>query len=294
MTDTVTTATDIITPPNVTTTTASEELVHVNPGSLMIGTNVRADSRPDAKDFAASIKARGVLEVITAYRDDEGHLVVVRGQRRAVVATRVGTPTGTVPVRVVPAPVAADRIADQLSENVHRAGMHDSEVRDAIDQLALCGISAAQITKRTALPRSTVDAAITVTRSPSARERMDQVGLTLDEAAIFAEFDGDEHATRTLTEALDRRDWQPITHAAQRLRDDAADTAALTAEAARLRSDGIPALDPSDTPQDYYRLRLTNLRTEDGHPVPQDAWPTILGAAVVVRRIWAFRPGLSR
>ena len=212
---------------------AVEELLQVDPGTLVIGANVRTDTHPDAREFKASIKTRGVVEVITAYRADDGSLVVVRGQRRAVVAAEVGTPTGTVPVRVVAAPDDADRITDQMTENVHRAAMAEQEVRDGIEQLTLCGVSAAQIAKRTALRRSTVNAAITVIGSAAAKSRMDTDGLTLEQAAIFAEFEHDQQAVERLTQAVA---WnQPLEHVAQRLRDAAAETAQLAAEAARLR-----------------------------------------------------------
>jgi len=101
------------------TANTADEFAHVDPGTLVIGANVRSDTRADAKDFAASIKGRGVLEAITAFGDAEQRLVVLRGQRRAVVATKVGIPTGTVPVRMMPSPEIADRIVDQISENVH-------------------------------------------------------------------------------------------------------------------------------------------------------------------------------
>lgn len=132
------------------------QVIEVDPATLVIGANVRVDTHPDAKEFAASIRARGVLEVITAHVDDDGSLVVQRGQRRTVAAAEVGTPSGTVPVRVVERPEEADRIVDQLTENLHRAQMRESEVRDGVEQLALLGVSAAQIAKRTAVkPRST-------------------------------------------------------------------------------------------------------------------------------------------
>ena len=66
----------------------------VPPGALVIGANVRSDTHPGVKDFAASIKARGVLEPITAWVDDDGNLVVYRGQRRTLAAASVGTPDG--------------------------------------------------------------------------------------------------------------------------------------------------------------------------------------------------------
>ena len=108
----------------------------VAPGDLLIGTNVRTDARPDAKDFAASVRSRGVIVAIDAHADEDGRLTVLRGQRRALVAAQVGTPSGTVPVRVVPAPDEADRITDQLVENLHRADMHEREARDGVEQLA--------------------------------------------------------------------------------------------------------------------------------------------------------------
>ena len=267
-------------------TAATEELLHVNPGALVIGPNVRTNTHPDAHEFAASIKARGVVEVITAYRADDGGLVVLRGQRRAVVAAQVGTPTGTVPVRVVPAPPEVDRITDQMSENLHRAVMQEREVRDGIEQLALCGVSAAQIAKRTALKRATVDAALTVVGSQATKARMDDNGLTLDQAAIFAEFEGDDQATEKLSRALS---WnRPLAHVAQQLRDAAAEATALAAEAERLRAEGFPALDPTDLPADWRSLRLDRLVSREGEPIPERDWPSIPGAAVVVAPEWRY------
>ena len=186
-------------------------------GALVIGANVRSDTHPGAKEFAASIKARGVLEPITAWVDDDGDLVVYRGQRRTLAAASVGTPDGLVPVHVVTCPAEVDRVTDQLVENVHRAAMRAAEERDAIEQLSLLGVSAAQITKRTAITRPTVDAALTVSASQTARERMDATGMTLEAAATFAEFEDDLQAIQALEQALS---WgRPLEHTAQRLRD---------------------------------------------------------------------------
>jgi ParB family chromosome partitioning protein len=261
-----------------------EELVQVDPATLVIGRNIRTDTHIDAKEFSASIKARGVLEVITAYRDEEGSLIVLRGQRRTLVAAQVGTPSGTVTVRVVPAPEEADRIIDQMGENVHRAAIREREVRDAIEQLALCGVSAAQIAKRTAIKRSTVNAALTVVSNESTRARMDANNLTLDHAAIFAEFENNEQAVEKLTNAL--RFNRPLEHAAQQLRDDAAEAAERAAEAERLRNEGLPALDSAQAPADLWRVRLSDLRDSEGQPVPEEEWPNVPGAAVVVVQVW--------
>ena len=272
-----------------TTATAYEvgHLYEVDPGTLKIGANVRTDTRSDAKEFAASIKTRGVLEVISAYVDPEGGLTVLRGQRRSLVAAKVGTPTGTVPVRVVSVPEEADRIIDQASENLHREAMHTRETRDAVDQLAMLGVSAAQIAKRVALPRATVDAALNVTRNPATKDRMDATGMTLEEAAIFAEFEDDPDAIETLTTAWEDS-WRrrQIPHIVQRLRDERAEARSLQAEVDRLRAEGLPVLAPGEVPADLHRHAMTNLRTDDGDIVPEETWPTITGAAVAITVEW--------
>ena len=263
-------------------------LYEVDPAALRIGANIRTDIHPDAKEFSASIKSRGVLEVISAYLDPDAGLTVLRGQRRTVVAAKVGTPSGTVPVRVVAAPEEVDRIIDQATENLHRQAMHTRETRDAVEQLAMLGVSAAQIAKRVALPRSTVDTALAVTRNSATKERMDAAGMTLEDAALFAEFEDDPAAIDTLTAAWDDA-WRrrQLPHIVQRLRDERAEALALQGEVERLRSEGLPVLDPEQVPTDLHRHTLANLRTDDDQPIPEEAWPQIGGAAVVVTVEWA-------
>lgn len=259
----------------------------VSPGDLRIGTNVRKDTRPDAKDFAASVRARGVIVAIDAHVDEQGGLCVLRGQRRALVAAQVGTPSGTVPVRVVPTPDDADRITDQLVENLHRADMHEREARDGVEQLALLGVSVAQIVKRTALPRPVVDNALSVAGHQASKDRMDAQGMTLEQAAIFAEFEDDPEAVAALESAWENRWERPrLAHIAQRLRDERTERVALRAEVERLRADGLPVLDPADVTPAVRRLTFEDLRDQDGQPVPAEQWASTPGAAVVVTVDW--------
>lgn len=260
------------------------QVYEVDPATLTIGTNVRSDVR-ERDEFAQSIKAVGVLEPITAYADEDGALVAYRGQRRTVTAAKVGTPTGTVPVRVVERPEDAERIVAQVSENVHRTAMREAEERDAIEQLALLGVSAAQIAKRTAIRREQVDAALTVAKSQTAKERMDTSGLTLTQAAALAEFEDDPEAVATLEREIG---WgRDVEHVAQRLRDDRAECEELRAEADRLRGQGIPALDPEERPDNLWKYDLRSLvRASDGRPVPEEEWADLPGAAVVLEKEW--------
>ncbi|MEO7068966.1 MAG: ParB/Srx family N-terminal domain-containing protein [Nostocoides sp.] len=262
------------------------QVYEVDPATLTIGSNVRIDTHPAAKDFAASIKARGVLEAITAWVGHDGSLVVQRGQRRTLTAATVGTPSGTVPVRVVVQPEEVDRITDQVTENYHRAAMHASEVRDAVEQLALLGVSAAQITKRTAIKRETVNAALVVSGSRSGRDLMDAKGLTLAQAAAFAEFEDDPAAVGRLERGLS---WgHNLDHTLQRLRDERAEQAALALEVQRLRTEGLPMLDPDQVPESLNRVRLANLVTADGQPVPEEQYAAVTGAAVALTTEWEY------
>jgi ParB family chromosome partitioning protein len=175
------------------------QFVRLDPTTIKIGANVRTDLHADAKEFARSIKERGVLEPVTVYADEAGEYVVLRGQRRTVVAAEVGL--ADIPAQVVPQPDEADRITDQMVENLHRAAMRDSEIVGGVEQLALVGVSAAQIAKRAALPRDQVNAALAVASTEQTRARVVSGDLTLEEAAIFSEWEGDPRALDQLERA---------------------------------------------------------------------------------------------
>jgi len=103
MSDTIQTPADTTTD-EATSAAETEEFLHLDPADIIIGINVRTDLRPDHKEFRKSIKERGVIEAVTVYRNEDGQYVLLRGQRRTVTAAEVGTPTGTIPARVVPSP----------------------------------------------------------------------------------------------------------------------------------------------------------------------------------------------
>ncbi|MDN5898474.1 MAG: ParB N-terminal domain-containing protein [Brachybacterium sp.] len=268
-----------------TAETTGAEFVHVDPATILIGANVRTDL-PDAKQFRKSIKERGVLEAVTAYRDEDGQYVCLRGQRRTVTAAEVGTPTGLIPVRVIARPEDADRIGDQLIENLHRAGMRETEIVAGVEQLALLGVSAAQIAKRTAIERPTVAAALAVTKGEQSRARMDSGDLTLEEAATFAEFEHDERATQRLENARWRRG--SLLHVAQQLRDEATEQEAYDAEVERLRTEGLPVLSASEADEADRSLPLEDMRTPEGDAVPSEQWATVSGVAVIVTEDWEY------
>lgn len=264
----------------------AEEFLYLDPADIIIGTNVRTDLRADHKEFRKSIKERGVLEAVTVYRNEDGQYVLLRGQRRTVTAAEVGTPTGLIPARVVPQPADADRIGDQMVENIHRAGMREAEIVAGVEQLTLLGVSAAQIAKRTSIDRPTVNAALAVTKADRSRVRLDSGDLTLEEAAIFAEFEHDPEAVERLENA--KRWRRSLAHEAQRLRDEAAEREADAAEVERLRAEGLPVLSAEEVAEADEVLRIERLVTEDGEPLPEEEWPNVPGARVHVVKEWVY------
>ncbi len=285
MTDTIQTPADTAAD-EATEAVQAEEFLYLDPADIIIGTNVRTDLRADHKEFRKSIKERGVLEAVTVYRNEDGQYVLLRGQRRTVTAAEVGTPTGLIPARVVPQPADADRIGDQMVENIHRAGMREAEIVAGVEQLALLGVSAAQIAKRTSIDRPTVNAALAVTKADQSRNRLDSGDLTLEEAAIFAEFEHDPEAVERLENA--KRWRRSLAHEAQRLRDEAAEREADAAEVERLRAEGLPVLSAEEVEEADEVLRIERLVTEDGEPLPEEEWPNVPGARVHVVKEWVY------
>jgi ParB family chromosome partitioning protein len=203
------------------------ELVHVDPATLVVSANVRADAGLD-KQFVASVKDQGVLVPIVARRGEDGQLHVQLGQRRTLAAVEAGRPL--VPVYVVDIPDDGKagevvRIVRQIIENDHRQGLRDADRVHAHQQLALLGLSAGQIARRTRAGVRRVKASLAVAGSELVAAAMDRFDLTLAQAEVLAEFDDDPEAVKALTVTA-RQDPDQFGHVAQRLRDDRAEAAA--------------------------------------------------------------------
>lgn len=180
-------------------------LIFQPPGDLVLRENVRRDTAAD-RGLIESIRERGVLQPITAYRDEATEdLVVLTGNRRTLAAVEAGATS--VPVYVVDAPAEADRITDQLSENEHRSGLATRDRVEALQQLALIGLSARDICQRVAQPLGAVCNALAVAESESHRALMEtRPELTLDQLAALLEFEDEPeiHERLAKSENFDR------------------------------------------------------------------------------------------
>lgn len=262
----------------MTVTTAAPEtgaLEHVAPGTLILERNIR-DASP-SNELVESVRALGVLQPITAVTSPSG-LVVRFGHRRVLAA--IEAERETVPVYVVGTDNLANeaeihRILSQFDENTQREGLTASDEVGVVEQLAMFGLTAAQISKRTRVDRNDVDRAIAVTASPVARQAAAKWdALTLDQVATLVEFEDDPELVEVLiTEAVE--DPAGFAHVAQRARDDRARAAAIQKTKDELTAAGVTIIDRPSNPTKTERL--TYLLTTSGKDLTPKAHATCQG-----------------
>lgn len=223
----------------MTTTTealaVSTTFADLDPRTLLIEANVRAQAHLDAQ-FLASLREHGVLMPVLVQRTAEG-LHVRAGQRRTLGA--IEADLATIPARIVEGDEdQARRILEQMAENDDRRDMNDTDRAAAYQQLALLGVSAEKIARKRGVTKETVQAGITVAGSAAATAALGEHDLTLEEAALFAEFEDDKEATATLARNVGRS-WGGLAHTAQRIRDQRAEAAAVAMVTQSLTEQGV-------------------------------------------------------
>jgi ParB family chromosome partitioning protein len=223
------------------TTTTVE---HLDPRTLLVDHNIRDDARL-TKDFINSVKTHGVLQPIIAVTTHDGAHRVRHGHRRTLAAIEAGR--DTVPVIITGTDHGddtsqIDRILQQHAENEHRAGLTNTERVHVAEQLAAFGLTPTQISRRTHQARAHVDAALTVAGSDLAKAAASRYQwLTIDQAAVVADFDHDPDAVKALVAAAQTGRFE---HTAQRLRDQQAEQTARQQQLQRWEADGLTVTDP--------------------------------------------------
>lgn len=263
---------------------ATIDVLRLDPRSLLVDRNIR-EVRLDP-DFIGSIKERGVLVPITAVRTADGQVRVRLGHRRTLGAIQADQ--ATVPVQIAGSETEDDaatieRIIDQHAENAHRDGLTIAENVGVAAQLALLGVSAAQITKRTRMSRGKVDAALDVAGSKLAMAATSNYDLTLDQAVAIAEFDDNPEIVTALIDAAKTGRFE---HTAQRARDDRKDAARKEAFDQSLRETGITVIDGSALAGAV--SKLTSLIDTQGGRLTAENHADCPGHAVYVGTTWGY------
>ena len=187
----------------MTTVQGTRELQQVDPRSLQLENNVRAEASL-TKDFIASIKELGVLMPVIAVRNPDGTLMVRAGQRRTAAAREVGLTS--IPVYITDEGTDdASRLVTQIVENDQRLGLEADDRALGIQALIDTGMSVTKVAKRLSMPAAQVKKSSAVASSKAALEALQKESLTLDQAAEIAEFEDDPTAVAALIEASKRR-----------------------------------------------------------------------------------------
>lgn len=222
---------------------APSTLVFVEPSKFLFEDNVRATDVLSAKSdraFLESIETHGVLQPIVAVRGADGELRVRAGQRRTLAAVSVGL--AQVPVYVIDDSSDAERIATQLVENEHRKDLTRGDVVQAWSQMAALGVSPTKIAKAVGVKPAEVKTGIAVAASTAAVQALCAYEMTIDQAAVVAEFDGDTEAVESLLTHLEN-DPQFFDHHVSRLRLDREEKAVKAAKRAEVEAAGTTVID---------------------------------------------------
>jgi ParB family transcriptional regulator, chromosome partitioning protein len=247
-------------------------LQHLDPATLLLDTNVRTKVKLDPS-FVGSIKDLGVLVPVVARRTADGPRLLL-GQRRVLAAVKARR--ATVPVYLIDAPdeeKAAEtaRIIEQLAENDHRTGLSAADHVAAYQQLALLGVPAAQIARRTRTSAEVVTTSLQVADSELAIGAMRRFDLTLEQAAVLTEFDGEDAAVKALTVAAVKTPDQ-FDHIAQQLRAARAEQTARAEVTEQLNRAGVTIID--EPPYGDRKIRkLDRLKATADSPVDKALTP---------------------
>jgi ParB family transcriptional regulator, chromosome partitioning protein len=245
------------------------ELLTAHPG------NVRRDIHLD-QEFLDSIAELGILTPLRITPAGDGVYRVIEGHRRLAAAEKLG-------LTEVPYDLAAEREGDEAGQfldmyatNHHRKGLSTLEEADALFGASANGASKRRIRKATGLSPDEVASALKAGgMSGLARETAAAFGqsITLDQAALFAEFaDDDTAVTRIMNDICNGRTGQ---HVAERIRQERADEAVRQQLITELAAGGYEITDQYPGAP----LLLTYL-THDGQDLTPETHAACPGRAV--------------
>lgn len=195
-----------------TKTQTAATLQQLNPADVAPHPKNPRHSLGDLKELTASIAEQGVLEpvVVEPFPDDvdDGarQWLLIHGHRRLAAAQAAGL--DTVPAIVHPVSTLEDQVSRMLVENLQRAGLTAVEEGDAYQELLDLGWDTATISQRVSRPKRKVTDLVKVAGLPeSARERISEGQLTLEDASRMAKFAKDAGAVEELQESAGVSKW---------------------------------------------------------------------------------------
>jgi len=207
--------------------------------------NVRIDLDLTA-EFCASVADNGVRVPLLITTDSDGSFRVIEGHRRLMAAVKAG-------LAEVPYDLDSERAADEAGQFLdmvtansvaYRKNFTPLEEATALFAAHEAGATRTRIRKATGRKPDQVKTALAAGGiSAGTREQVAGLDrqLTLDELALFAEFESDPDAMEHLLRAITYR--YPVEHAAERIRHDRAEAAESERARAELEAAGCPVAD---------------------------------------------------
>ncbi|MFB9749680.1 chromosome partitioning protein [Leifsonia shinshuensis] len=178
--------------------------------------------------------------------------------------------------------VTAERIVQQMVENDQREALTDGDRAAAFQQLAFEGLSVTAIARRTGTKQKEVKTALAVVENQVAASAIQEHQLTLDQAVVLIEFDGDDEIRNDLIQVA-TTDPAQFAHAAQRARDDKARAKTKADAEADLAGRGYLILDANPGYYDTEYTRISELLTADDQRVTVEHIENLDGRAAFVR-----------
>jgi ParB family chromosome partitioning protein len=257
----------------------------VDPNTLLVDANIRSDAALD-KDFLASIRDLGVLVPIIAVRTEHGALRVRYGHRRTLAAVEVGRSSVPVIVTASDGGDEAARIVRQWHENEHRAGLSTADKVTAVEQLSLLGLSALQIVKQTRARKADVEQALATAGSALAKGAATRYEfLTLDQAAVVAEFEAEPETVKALIASAKASEGD-FTHALQRARDERDAAAQVAALQGELAEASVQVIDRPGYDDRRSVKGLDELVTDKGNQITPAGHASCPGHAAYIANDW--------
>lgn len=199
--------------------------------------NLREDL--DVESMVPTVRELGLIQYPVVAMVD-GQWRIIAGHRRAAAAAEAGLATVHCVVRQdLATDVAA--LTTMLVENHDRKGLTTSEQAKGYQQLLDLGLSATAIAKRTGRKRRDVKDAVDAMGKEAGAAAV-AAGLTIAQAIVINEFEGDPAAVEDLYEAAAESEGD-FNHAAARLRKDREEDAQRAETAAQIKASGVTLID---------------------------------------------------
>lgn len=238
---------------------------------LVLEKNVRTN--PVYAHLVPSIEANGIRTPLLGYWNDEATVTITDGQRRILAAREAGL--SEVPVLVRPhvsddeAARNADRLIEQLITSKDRDGLTEVEYMRGVQELFDSKVfKHAEVTKRIGLSNKEASTIKKLGKSQAAMAAIEDRQLSMADALIVAEFEGNEAALEKLSNTHPGQ----LKHVAARIKRDEKEAAEYAEAADPYAAKGFTVL-----PRNFYSpdepayVWSDKLITAEGEPVDAEA-----------------------